>query len=93
MFYADGTIDYKGIPKQMLQQHTTGMNLHILKIFEMMENYDEDIIPYLRKFQKRYLANQLPDHYYIPFGHTGAFKSENLKLLSYLAKIIIREVK
>lgn len=94
MFYADGTIDYKGIPKAMLQQHTMGLNLHILKIFEMIENYDEDLIPYIRKFQKKYLLNQLPDYYYIPFGFAGgAFKAENLKLLAYLAKIVIREVK
>lgn len=93
MFYVDGTIDYKGIPKQMLQQHTMGLNLHILKVFDMIENYDEDLIPYLKKFQKKYLMNQLPDYYYIPFGHTGQFKGENLKLLSFLARIANREVK
>ena len=93
MFYVDGTIDYKGIPKDMLQQHTMGLNLHILRIFEMMESYDDGLIPYLRKFQKRYLMNQLPDYYYIPFGHAGEFRSSNLKLLSYLAKIAIHEMR
>lgn len=93
MFYVDGTIDYKGIPKQMLQQHTMGMNIHLLKIFEMMENYDDDIIAYLRKFQKKYLNDQLPDCYYTPFGHVGPFKGENLKFLSHLAKIVTQEMR
>ena len=93
MFYVDDTIDYKGIPKQMLQQHTMGMNRHILKVFRMIEDYDEEIFAYLRKFQKRYLTNQLPDYFYIPFGNTGQFKGENLKLLAYLAKIAMCEVK
>lgn len=92
LFYVDGSIDYKGIPKQMLQQHTLGMNLHFLKIFKMIEDGDMLVIDYIRKFQKRYLTDQLSDYYYIPFGVVGKFKSENFQLLSFLAKIVVEEM-
>ena len=93
MFYIDGTIDYKNIPKPMLQQHTLGLNQYLLKIFRMLEDNDWDIFEYLSRFQKMYLQDKLDECYYIPFGNTGAHKFENLKLLSMIAKIAINEVR
>ena len=93
MFYTDGVIDYKGIPKQMLQQHTLGINDYLLRIFRMIEDNNPDIYDYIRKFQRQYLQDKLPEYYYIPFGNTGKYKSENLQLFSFIAKIIMREVK
>ena len=93
MFYSDGTIDYKGIPKQMLQQHTLGINEYLLRIFRMIEDNDPAVYDFIRKFQRNYLQDKLPDYYYIPFGKTGGFKTENLKLLSFIAKIVMKEVK
>lgn len=93
MFYSDGTIDYKGIPKQMLQQHTLGINDYLLKIFRMIEDNDPAVYDFIRKFQRNYLQDKLPDYYYIPFGKSGGFKTENLKLLAFIAKIVMKEVK
>lgn len=93
MFYVDGMIDYKGIPKQMLQQHTLGINQYLLTIFRMIEDNNPDVYKYISKFQSQYLQDQLPEYYYIPFGKTGKFKSENLKLFSFIANIVMREVK
>lgn len=93
MFYKDGVIDYKGIPKQMLQQHTLGMNQYLLKIFRMLEDKDEEIYTFITRFQKQYLQEQLPEYYYIAFGNTGKYKAENLNLLSFIANIVMKEVR
>lgn len=93
MFYENGTITYKGIPSQMLQQHTLGMNQYLLTIFNKLEEYDDNIFAFLRRFQRQYLQDKLPEYYYIPFGNTGKFKVENLKLLSYIAKIVMQEMR
>ena len=93
MFYVDGVIDYKGIPKQMLQQHTLGINQYLLKVFQDIEDNNDDIYRYLTRFQRMYLQDKLPEYYYIPFGNTGKFKSENLKLFSFIMKIVMKEVR
>ena len=93
MFYSDGVVEYKGIPKQMLQQHTMGMCQHILNIFNKIDQCDDDIYEYLRKFQRQYLQNKLPEYYYLPFGNTGKFMYENLKLLSFLAQVVMHEMR
>lgn len=93
MFYSDGIVEYKGIPKQMLQQHTLGICQHIRTIFDKLDQCDESIYPYLTKFQKKYLQDKLPEYYYIPFGNTGKYKSENLKLLSFLAQVVMHEMR
>lgn len=93
MFYDNGVITYKGIPQPMLQQHTLGICQHLLKFFQYLEDYDEELFPYLRKFQKQYLQGKLPEYYYIPFGTTGTYKSTNLQLLAYLANIAVREMR
>lgn len=93
MFYDNGIITYKGIPKQMLQQHTLGICQYLLKVFEMIEEYDDSIFQYLNKFQKMYLQDKFPEYYYIPFGNTGKYKRENMRLFSYIAKIALQEVR
>lgn len=92
MFYGDGEITYKGIPKQMLQQHTLGICQFLLNFFQKVENNDETIYDDIAMFQKKYLMGKLPDYYYISFGNTGAYKAENLKLFGLLAQIIEKEV-
>ena len=92
MFYDDGVITYKGLPKEMIQQHTMGINKYLLIIFDKLESDDQSIFDYIRKFQKRYLQDKLPEYYYISFGKTGAFKYENLKLFSFIAKIAMDEL-
>ena len=93
MFYENGIITYKGIPNQMLQQHTLGICQYLLSIFEKIEEYDEDIFSYIRKFQKKYLQGKFPEYYYIPFGNTGDYKLENLRLFAYIANIALQEVR
>ena len=89
IYYNDGCIDYKGIPKEMLKMHTLGINRHLLKIFQMVELCDESVISYLSKFQMRYIQDKLPDYYYIPFGkRSGDYKMENLSLFAFLANVV-----
>ncbi len=92
MFYGDGIITYKGMPTQMIQQHTLGICAFLLNVFEKIEEYDEGIFPYLRKTHKMYLQDRLPEYWYIPFGTTGSYKNENMRLFSYIAKIAAKEV-
>lgn len=94
MFYNNGVIDYKGIPKQMLQQHTLGMCQYLLTIFQLIEDNDlEGIMRFVRKFQKQYLQDKLPEYYYTAFGNTGKYKTENMKLLTFIVKIILKEMR
>ena len=94
MFYNDddNSITYKGITDKLLQLHTIGLCRHILKVFQMIENNDERIFHYLSDYQSKYLQHQLNDNCYIPFGRVnGEEFKENLKLLSYLTQIAIKE--
>lgn len=93
IFYNDGVLTYKGIGEESLQQHTLGLNKHLLKIFDKLDNYDESVLTYLSKFQTQYLHDKLPDYFYIPFGKLGTYKMDNLELLAYLANIALSEVK
>ena len=93
MFYNDGVITYKGIPKEMLNQHTLGMNKYLCIVFNKLENYDTDILNYLSRFQKNYLQDKLPDFYYNPFGRNGVYKMGNVGLLSFIAKVVLSEMK
>ncbi len=93
MFYNDDIITYKGIPLSMLNNHTLGINKYLCNIFKMIECYDTSIIDYINKFQQNYLQDKLPDYYYIPFGKTGENKLDNLQLFSYIAKIILIEMR
>ena len=93
MFYSDGCIDYKGIPKPMLQQHTLGINQYLLNVFSLLEDNNPDIFPFLTRFQRMYLQDKLPEYYYLPFGTVGKHKIENFKLLSFIAKIAMNEIR
>ena len=93
MFYGDGEITYKGIPKQMLQQHTLGICQFLLTFFQKVENGDESIYEDICVLEKKYLTGKVPEYYYISFGTTGPYKAENLKLFGFLAQIIQKEVR
>ena len=94
MFYdGNGIITYKGVPRELLDTHTLGLNKYMIKIFTMIENYDSSVLKFLSKFQKNYLQDKLPDFYYISFGKRGEYKIYNMKLLSYIASITLIESK
>lgn len=93
MFYADGVITYKGIPKEMLNKHTLGIHKYLCTVFDKVENYDPEILDFLSKFQRRYLQDKLQDFFYIPFGRMGDYKMSNLGLLSFVAKVVLEEMK
>lgn len=93
ILYVDGTLTIKGMPKQTANYHTLGLNQHILKIFEMIENYDLNIYKYLSRFQRDYIQDKLPEYYYPSFGLRGEYKTNNFKLLSLLANIVINETR
>lgn len=93
MFYVDGTITYKGIPKDMLNQHTLGIHKYLCIVFDKLENYDPTVIDYISKIQKKYLQDKLPEYWYLPFGKNGIFKMSNLGLFSFIANVVINEMK
>lgn len=92
IFYDNGCISYKGIPDEMVKQHTMGLNRYLQKIFEYVENYDSRIFDYMSKFQKNYLQDQYPEYMYYPFCKMGGkFKISNLEFLAFIANIILQE--
>lgn len=93
MFYIDGTITYKGVPKDMLNQHTLGIHKYLCSVFDKLDNYDTSVLDFLSSFQTKYLQDKLPEYYYIPFGRTGSFKISNLSLLAFVANVVINEMK
>lgn len=93
MFYNDKTIEFKGAPQEALKVHSLGMNHHIMNIFDKIENYDEDILDYMAKFQTKYIQYKLPDMYYVPFGRAGEFMTANLQLLGFLMNVVLNEMK
>lgn len=96
MFYRydikNNYIDYKNVPEEMVQQHTLGLNVYLKKVFGYIEDYDENVLNYIAKFQKQYLQNALPEQYYYPFGRNGNYKFSNLELTAFIAQIAIKEV-
>lgn len=92
IYYGNGCIDYKGIPKEMLQMHTLGINKYLLKVFNYLELCDEAVIDYVKKMETRYLQHKLPDHFYIPFGRVGNNQNENLQLFAFIANAIIGDM-
>lgn len=93
MFFDGESITYKGISRDILKQHTLGLCKFLFGVFLKLENYDPSILKYLNRFQKEYLTDKLPQYYYVPFGRTGKFKMDNLKLLSYIANVTLEEMK
>lgn len=93
MFFSDGQIIYKGIPLTMVKQHTMGLNKYLINIFNYIEDYDTDVLPYMAKFQKKYLTDQFPEHMYVPFCEPGPYKYKNLEFLAFVAKVVLQEKK
>jgi hypothetical protein len=93
MFYVDGVITYKGIPKDMLNRHTLGIHKYLLNVFDKVENYDPSILDFLSKFQRRYIQDKFPEYYYFPFGRTGEMKNANFALFSFIANVVLSEMK
>lgn len=93
MFYVDGVITYKGIPKDMLNRHTLGIHKYLLNVFDKVENYDPSILDFLSKFQRRYIQDKFPEYYYFPFGRTGEMKNTNFALFSFIANVVLSEMK
>jgi len=93
MFYGDDYITYKNVNKEMLKEHTMGVNLYLIKVFQMIENYDEDVLSYLSKFQTQYLQDKLPEYYYLPFGKVDKYKTYNLQLFAFIANVVLQEMK
>lgn len=91
IFYNEGHITYKGIPKEMVQQHTFGLTKYLCNVFKYIENYDPKIMKYISRFQKNYLQDQYPEFMYTPLCTTGSYKLTNLDFLSFVAKVILRE--
>ena len=92
MFYADGVITYKNIPKDMLNIHTLGIHKYLCNIFDKIDNYDMSILKYISKFQCQYLQDKLPEYFYVPFGRNGNYKMDNLELFALIANIVLNEV-
>lgn len=97
MFYKNDIknnyIDYKNIPEELVQMHTMGFDVYLKKVFGYIENYDENVLKYISRFQKQYLQNKLPEYYYNPFGRNGQYKLSNLELTAFIAQMVIMEVK
>lgn len=97
MFYKNDIknnyIDYKNVPEQLVGEQMLGFDIYLKKVFEYIENYDDTVLKYISKFQKKYLQNQLPDAYYHTFGKYGKYKFDNLKLTSFIAQVAMKEVK
>lgn len=93
MFYVDGTVEYKGVPKELVRQHTLGIHQYICTVFDKIENYDTSVLQYLSKFQKNYLQDKFPEYYYTTFGKYGNYKMDNLKLFSFIANVVLDEMK
>jgi hypothetical protein len=62
------------------------------KVIGYIENYDKDVLKYMRKFQQQYLQDKLPEYYYSSFAKIGDFKTTNFELFALMANIVIREV-
>jgi len=93
MLYGNSYIDYKGVNKQMLFEHTMGINMYLRKVFDMIENYDESIFKYLSHFQMQYLQDKLPEYYYLPFGKVDKYKTYNMQLFAYIANVVLQETR
>ena len=93
MYYNDGVIDFKGIPKDILKMHTLGLVQYLVKIFEYLEACDDSVVSYMKKFQKRYFSDKLPIYYYTSFPRVGTHKMENLNLFSFLTRVISSDMR
>ena len=88
----NGSLDFKNVGKEKVQEHTFGLNKYMTKVIGYIENYDKDVLKYMRKFQQQYLQDKLPEYYYSSFAKIGDFKTTNFELFALMANIVIREV-
>ena len=86
------SLDFKNVGKEKVQEHTMGLNKYLMKVIEYLENYDQDVFQYMRKFQKKYLQDQLPEYYYSAFTKIGDFKTTNFEFFGFLANVVLKEV-
>lgn len=93
MFYGDGDITYKNVNKEMLMEHTMGINQYLIKVFQMIEDYDESVLPYLSRFQTQYLQDKLPQYYYPSFGRVANYKTYNMQLFAFIANVVLQEMR
>ena len=87
----NGSLDFKNVGKEKVQEHTFGLNKYMTKVIGYIENYDKDVLKYMRKFQQQYLQDKLPEYYYSSFAKIGDFKTTNFELFALMANIVIRE--
>lgn len=88
----NGSLDFKNVGKDKVQEHTFGLNRYVIKVIGDIEAYDKNVLKYMRKFQQQYLQDKLPEYYYSAFGKIGDFKIANLELFGMMADIVIKEV-
>lgn len=94
IFYDGDIISYKGVPDEMIKQHTLGMNKYLLKIFQYVNDYDTKVLDYMSKFQKNYLQDQYQEFFYHPFCKLGGkYKTSNLEFLAFIANVVMNEIK
>jgi len=93
MFYTGESIDFKQVNKDLISQHALGINMYLNKIFEKIENYDETVVEYIAEMNSKYLQDKLPDFFYLPWGKLGKYKIDNLQLFSFLANVVIKELR
>jgi hypothetical protein len=67
--------------------------MYLNKIFEKIENYDETVVEYIAEMNSKYLQDKLPDFFYLPWGKLGKYKIDNLQLFSFLANVVIKELR
>lgn len=93
MFYGDGDITYKNVNKEMLMEHTMGINQYLIKVFQMIEDYDDSILQYLARFQTQYLQDKLPPYYYPSFGRVSDYKTYNMQLFAFVVNVVLQEMR
>jgi hypothetical protein len=93
MFYDGEVLEYKGVVKELLNQHALGIHKYLCDVFNKLESYDSSIVDYVSRFQMKYLQDRLPDYYYIPFGRVGDYKMANLELFAFIANVVMKEIR
>lgn len=90
---SEGILSFKGAPVELLNRHALGIQLYLRKIFELVENYDDSVLDFMRTFQQKYLMDKLQQHYYMSFGKIGDFKMYNLQLFAFIARVVTADMK
>ena len=88
----NGSLDFKNVGKDKVQEHTFGLNRYMIKVIGGIEAYDRNILKYMRKFQQKYIQDELPEYYYSAFARIGDFKTTNFEFFALMADIVVREM-